>query len=250
METSRRQDGSPPAAPGKPTSPPDHVPVTPRGAVSPAIRADKSTTPRERNPPRIRSNSSATTPGHMLPRERGRGESAQRKPGWTTGRQHGETRGPEVNWTRARARAFSFSRKVGMNPYQGEGFRDVGSVAAQGSGNIGVASPAHQGAGQVAKSCHHLGGVAGPYLGAVFVKGDVPYPMHPVLDVPMLPENPQQSPCPSHSRCHTGYRITHRCLCPSFHRPLPLYPAYPRFHEGRLCLRWGHPSPTVPALPA
>ena len=131
-------------------------------------------------------------------------------------------------------RAFSFSRQVGMNPYQGEGFRDVGGVATQGSGDVGVASPAHQGAGQVAKSCHHprswpragFGGVAGPYLGAVFVKGDVPYPMHPVLDVPMLPENPQQPLCPSSSRSHTGHRITHRCLCPSFHRPLPLYPAY------------------------
>ena len=95
-----------------------------------------------------------------------------------------------------------------------------------------------------------LGGVAGPYLGAVFVKGDVPHPMHPVLDVPMLPENPQQSIRPSNSRSHTGYRIAHRCLSPSFHRPPPLFPAYPRFHEGRLCLRWGHPSPTVPALPA
>ena len=74
--------------------------------------------------------------------------------------------------------------------------------------------------------CHHLGSVAGPYLGAVLVKGHVPYPMHPVLDVPMLPENPQQPLCPSSSRSHTGHRITHRCLCPSFHRPLPLYPAY------------------------
>ena len=122
-------------------------------------------------------------------------------------------------------RAFSFLGQVGMDPYQGEGFRDVGGVATQGSGDVGVASPAHQGAGQVAKSCHHLGSVAGPYLGAVLVKGDVPYPMHPVLDVPMLPENPQQPLCLSSSRSHTGHRITHRCLCPSFHRPLPLYPA-------------------------
>ena len=73
---------------------------------------------------------------------------------------------------------------------------------------------------------------------------------NPVLDVPMLPENPQQSIRPSNSRSHTGYRIAHRCLSPSFHRPPPLYPAYTRFHEGRLCLRRGHPSPTVPALPA
>ena len=33
-------------------------------------------------------------------------------------------------------------------------------------------------------------------------------------------------------------------------RLLPLYSAYPRFHEGRLCLRWGHPSLTVPTLPS
>ena len=77
------------------------------------------------------------------------------------------------------ARAFSFSCQVGMDSYQGEGFRDVGGVAAQSSGDVGVSSPAHQGAGQVAKSGHHLGSVACPYLGAVFVKGHVPYPMHP-----------------------------------------------------------------------
>ena len=43
-----------------------------------------------------------------------------------------------------------------MDPYQGEGFSDMGGVATQGSGDVGVASPAYQGAGQVAKSCHHL----------------------------------------------------------------------------------------------
>ena len=72
-------------------------------------------------------------------------------------------------------RAFSFLGQVGMDPYQGEGFRDVGGVAAQGSGDVGAASPAHPGAGQVAKSRHHLGSVAGPYVGAVLVKGGVPY---------------------------------------------------------------------------
>ena len=36
-------------------------------------------------------------------------------------------------------RAFSFSLKVGINPHQGQGFRDMGSVAAQGGGNVGVA---------------------------------------------------------------------------------------------------------------
>ena len=165
-----------------------------------------------------------------------------------------------------------------MNPViKGEGFRrrfgqtwqqGAGSTACNVAGDTPVGQPSEKAANPLPclrrgrlrpPLCHHhpgrgrgqaLGGVAGPYLGAVFVKGDVPYPMDPVLDVPMLPENPQQSLCPSNSRCHTGYRITHRCLCPSFHRPLPLYPAYPRFHEGRLCLRWGHPSPTVPALPA
>ena len=101
---------------------------------------------------------------------------------------------------RVSSRAFSLLGQVGINPYQGEGFRDVGGVAAQGSGDVGVATPAHQGAGQVAKSCHHLESVAGPYLGAILVKGYVPYPMHPVLDVPMLPENPQQPLCPSSSR--------------------------------------------------
>ena len=61
--------------------------------------------------------------------------------------------------------------------------------------------------------------------GSGLVKGDVPYPMHPVLDVPMLPETRSSRFAPP-AGSHTGHRITHRCLCPSFHRPLPLYPAY------------------------
>ena len=103
------------------------------------------------------------------------------------------TDAPNVTFTHVKGHSgnpqgpFHSRERQGLIPTNAEGFRDMSSVAAQGSGNVGVACPAHQSAGQVAKSCHHLGGVAGPYLGAVLVKGHVPHPMHPVLDVPMLP---------------------------------------------------------------
>ena len=105
-----------------------------------------------------------------------------------------------------------------------------------------------------------LGGVAGPYLGAVFVKGDVPHPMHPVLDVPMLPENPQQSIRPSNSRSHTGYRIApplpESVLSPSAAAlsGIPVSGGATLLPPSRRCPRSGstpgRPGPTVPAAPS
>ena len=58
----------------------------------------------------------------------------------------------------AEVRAFSFS-EFRSNAEQDEGFGDVSGVAAQGGGDVGMIGPAHQDGGQVAKGCHHLGGV-------------------------------------------------------------------------------------------
>ena len=69
----------------------------------------------------------------------------------------------------------------------------MNSLAAQGSGYVAMACPTHQGSCEIAQRCDDLGSAAGSYLRTVFVKGDVPYPMHPVFDVPMLPEYPQQT---------------------------------------------------------
>ncbi len=52
---------------------------------------------------------------------------------------------------------------------------------------IGFASQSHHTDGQVAQGRHDLGCGAGAYLGPVFIEGNVPYPVHSVLDAPVSP---------------------------------------------------------------
>ena len=68
----------------------------------------------------------------------------------------------------------------------------MSSEIANSAGDIRKTGKSQQSEQEITKSSHQLMGVANAYLGAVFIKSDIAYPVRAVFNTPMLAFDEQQ----------------------------------------------------------
>src|SRR5262249_59705591 len=79
------------------------------------------------------------------------------------------------------------------NPDESQRLYRLGCQPAASRRNVRMAGPPQQANGGVAQRRHDMGNVAAAHLGAVFIEGDIAYPMRLVLNGPMPAHQLQQT---------------------------------------------------------
>src|SRR5262249_23089862 len=97
------------------------------------------------------------------------------------------------------------------NPDESHRLYRLGRQPAASCRNVRMACPPQQANGGVAQRRHDVGNVAAAHLGAVFIEGDIAYPMRLVLNGPMPAHQLQQTLGCRPLGTQTGDPIDHFC---------------------------------------
>ncbi len=88
----------------------------------------------------------------------------------------------------------------------------VPTAGADSLGDIGIAPETEDADGSITQAGHHPGSRANTHLGTVFVVSDVSYVVNPILDMPMITGEAEQTFRVSLLRCKTGDAVMNMFL--------------------------------------